>query len=355
VRIALLEYFSALPPGAAPPSLRRAGGALLRAVSADLADLPGVTPAIVTAFDGGRSGWRETLRRCDAALVLAPEEQGALERLARRAGRGGRLLIGPGPRAVRITADKRETARRLEARGIPVPAGTIVPRHGAEARLRRFGTPFVIKPRDGCGCRGVSVVRAASDIAGALRRADRAGRRRDLLIEEYVPGEPASVSVLVWRDRAGSARPRALCLALNRQVLRGRGALRYAGGETPWDHPAKDEALRLAAGAVQAIAEEAPDLLGYVGVDLVLAPEGPRIIEINPRLTTSYLGLRRVLSVNPSGLMLGAALGRPLPRSVPLAASCSYRPDGAVSVAGAPPSAGRPWRSTLAGTSAAST
>lgn len=355
MRIALVEHFNALPRGAAPPALRLAGGALLDAVAADLAALPGVATDVVTSFGGGESGFDAALRRCDAALILAPEEDGVLERLVRIAARRGRLLIGPGPGAVRLAADKRAAARCLAATGIAVPAGFVVRRREAAARLRRLEPPIVVKPRDGCGCRGVSIVRDASEVASALRRIDRLGRRRDLLVEERVEGEPASVSVLVSRSRDGAPGPRTLCLPLNRQFLRGRLALGYAGGETPWGHPAAGEARRLAERAAAAIAAAAPDLAGYVGVDLVLARDGPRVIEINPRLTSSYLGLRRVVRANLAGLMLDAALGRLLPRRFRVRGRCRFRPDGWTAVRAARDPGGTPWRSTAAGTSAAST
>ena len=354
MKIALLEHFTSLPRGTAPASLRREGGAILAAVAADLEAVPGVATEVAGRHGVGESGFDAVLSRCDAALVLAPEEDGILERLTRHVVRRGRVLLGPGPRAVRLAADKQAASRCLEARGIPVPWGRVVGRRDAAARLRRMEPPFVVKPRDGCGCQGVSVVRASSDIAWAVTRAGRASRRRDLLVEEHVAGQPASVSVLVSRGTTPSARPQVLGVALNRQDLRGRRALRYEGGETPFCHPQSGEAMRLAARAVEAIASRAPDLAGYVGVDLVLSPDGPRVIEINPRLTTSYLGLRHVARASLAALMLDAALGRPLPRTVGLRGRCVFCPGGRVRPAAPRATEGGRCRSIAAGTSAAS-
>jgi hypothetical protein len=42
-----------------------------------------------------------------------------------------------------------------------------------------------------------------------------------------------------------------------------------------------------------------PGLLGYVGVDVLLGDDGQDwVIEINPRLTTSYVGLRALAASN---------------------------------------------------------
>ena len=39
-------------------------------------------------------------------------------------------------------------------------------------------------------------------------------------------------------------------------------------------------------------------------IDLIDTAEGPVVIDINPRLTTSYVGLRRAIAANPAALVL---------------------------------------------------
>jgi predicted ATP-grasp superfamily ATP-dependent carboligase len=74
-----------------------------------------------------------------------------------------------------------------------------------------------------------------------------------------------------------------------------------------------DRAQRLARRAIAPV----DGLSGYVGVDLVLGAAGDGsedvAIEINPRLTTSYVGLRALAEFNLAEAMLALALGRPLP------------------------------------------
>ncbi|MBL4637980.1 MAG: ATP-grasp domain-containing protein, partial [Proteobacteria bacterium] len=40
------------------------------------------------------------------------------------------------------------------------------------------------------------------------------------------------------------------------------------------------------------------------GIDLVLTSSGPIVIEINPRLTTSYIGLKSTLNFNPTDFLI---------------------------------------------------
>ena len=59
-----------------------------------------------------------------------------------------------------------------------------------------------------------------------------------------------------------------------------------------------------------------PDTSGYVGFDIILGPSGDgrqdRIIELNPRLTTSYVGLRAATLGNLAHAMLSQALDAPV-------------------------------------------
>jgi predicted ATP-grasp superfamily ATP-dependent carboligase len=57
-----------------------------------------------------------------------------------------------------------------------------------------------------------------------------------------------------------------------------------------------------------------PGLRGYVGVDLIVPddnPDRPIVVEINPRLTTSYIGYRRLTDDNLAARMLDADASPP--------------------------------------------
>ena len=182
--------------------------------------------------------------------------------------------------------------------------------------------------------------------------------RADFLAQDLVAGEAASVSLIV-----GS---RVVDLGLNSQRMRWRPTIEYLGGETDWGHVRAGEGIAFARAAVAALATAGAPLCGYVGVDLLLGRDGVSVIEVNPRLTTSYIGLRLSVRENLAGLILDAATGGPLPERVTRVARCRFLADGsAILLAGrrAPGTraARRPrgperdrWRTTSAGTSAAS-
>ena len=124
-------------------------------------------------------------------------------------------------------------------------------------------------------------------------------------MQEYVHGEAASVSLLCTGTEAQA-------ISMNRQNVQlaaPEADSSYRGGEVPFDHPLKQEAF----AAAEKVALSFPGLRGYVGVDLVLAEDKPFVVDVNARLTTSYVGLCRVVSFNVAEAIVNAVLKGKLP------------------------------------------
>ncbi len=123
-------------------------------------------------------------------------------------------------------------------------------------------------------------------------------------LEELIAGNAASISIL-----AGPAG--AVILPPTWQNLAAASEWAYLGGRYPLDAPTAARARRLGEQVLAAL----PGARGYLGIDLVLgtAPDGSEdaVIEINPRLTTSYIGLRARSRVNLAWAMLESLGGRP--------------------------------------------
>jgi tyramine---L-glutamate ligase len=288
----------------------REGAAMLRAAVADFAALDG--HQIITTRDARLEGELPAgqvrtvqsghfdealdacLAACDAALVVAPETGDLLAGLTERVEAAGLLNLGSGSVAVRMAADKLATVERLAAAGLPVPPTREVKTPEEAARA---GFPLVLKPRDGAGCTGLRVVKEAAGLEEAWREAAAESVGSALIAEPCIPGRHASVSLV-------SDGKRTVALSLNAQTIAEGKRFEYRGGVLPLDHPLRERALEVAARACHSV----PGLRGYVGVDLVLGAEAT-VIEINPRLTTAYVGLRRALGENLAGVLLAAARG----------------------------------------------
>ena len=255
----------------------------------------------------------------DAVWLVAPETEGCLERLAAKVEEKGTALLGPGAAAIRRASDKAGLPRRLARHGVAHPK-TRVLRPGADwaTAARELGYPVVVKPARGAGCHGVCLARDARELRRAVDMARRANGSGPLLLQRYVPGVAASVSLLADGRRA-------VALTVNAQCGPRLATLRLSGGTTPLDHPLAARAVEAALRACRAL----PGLRGYVGVDVVLTDSEAVVIEVNPRLTTSYLGVRAALDGNVAALALAACAGA-LPAPPPARRHVRYTAAGRI-------------------------
>ncbi len=248
---------------------------------------------------------RRALAACDAAWPIAPETGGELQRLCEAVLGSDRILLGSRPEAVELTADKFMTLTRLAQFGIPV-----VPTVRGTAVLDDAALPdrpWVVKPNDGAGCEDTYLVR---DEAELRSRVTAAPNPDSVIVQAYVEGVDASLSLLLADESSA-------VLGCNRQQIALRQDTFHLGGCIV---NGLDFDAAAANALAQDIARAIPGLWGYVGVDFVLAEAGPQLLEINPRLTTSYVGLSHSLGVNAAGLVLDLLLAEGTRAQVPASA-----------------------------------
>jgi predicted ATP-grasp superfamily ATP-dependent carboligase len=237
-----------------------------------------------------QAGFDALVRASDAVWLIAPETDRVLERLSARVLDARKTLLGSAPRAIAVAASKLATARALRLADIAV----VPTQRVSEAEIRG---PCVAKPDDGCGCEQTRKFPSLL-AADAWIRAQSTPAR--YVVQPYLAGEALSLSVIA--TPAG-----AVLLSVNRQRVELRDdAFSFAGCEVNVSVEGVDELARLAARAVAAI----PGLWGYVGIDFLLTESGPVVLEVNPRLTTSYAGLHAAIGVNPAQLVLELLAGR---------------------------------------------
>ncbi|MBO0700209.1 MAG: ATP-grasp domain-containing protein, partial [Zavarzinella sp.] len=139
-----------------------------------------------------------------------------------------------------------------------------------------------------------------------------------LIAQQYIPGMAASVAFLA--GPSGMV-PLAPC----EQLLSDDGRFQYRGGRLPIRPDLAERAIRVATAAVACV----PGLLGYAGVDVVLGDDGRDwAIETNPRITTSYVGLRALAKFNLAAAMLAAVRGERLPEVGWRDGRIEFTPDG---------------------------
>lgn len=228
--------------------------------------------------------WGDCIEQCDAVLPIAPETGGILHRLSELALERGKVLFGSSCEGIALTASKLATYRVLLKAGIPSL-------HTVQAARLHDGTPgrWVAKPDDGVGCEGGFVFESATACNAWLDEG-----RKAFVLQPYTEGTPASLSMLCWEGQAW-------LLSCNRQKISIReGGFLYEGSIVNGMADYWEDFEMLAHRIAQAI----PSLGGYIGVDVIVNKEGIWVLEINPRLTTSYAGLHQAIGYNPTRLLI---------------------------------------------------
>jgi len=273
-----VELCCACADAADARAVQARGGTVLQALQVVEAVWP---QAGETALDFVR---REAARH-DRAWIVAPESDGLLAQFA--AGVEPSRWVGCSRDALHLASRKRATLARLAAHGVPTPLA-----FDTEARH------WIVKPDDGAGC--IDTLRHASrDAAFADLRARReAGANATL--EPFIEGQPMSLSLLCGPALPGGFELLAIhhqMIALRPEASAGEGRLRLHDEGVAIDREPRvgprAEALRALARSVVAAV---PGLRGFVGIDLVWhAQHGPVLIEVNPRLTSAFVGLSAAL------------------------------------------------------------
>ncbi|MGH8549629.1 MAG: ATP-grasp domain-containing protein [Methylococcales bacterium] len=309
MKILLFEYISGggLIKEAIPRSLAREGDLMLRALLDDLSEIDKTQlttmcdarlepPPLkagkadrdlvrVGLTDGFEELWKAAIRRVDAVWPIAPETGGVLEKLCREVRECGKILLNSPAEAVALTAAKFETLSHLNRCGIDV-----VPTLRLADFRDQFSGPWVVKPNDGAGCEGTRMVRNQRQ----LSRLQATPQAKDLIIQPFLEGDAMSLSGLFKQGNA-------LLLSCNRQHIDIKYDYFSLSGCTVNIMPVGDEGC---SNLARAIARAIPALFGYAGVDLILVGGRPMVLEINPRLTTSYAGLSKALNRNVAAMVV---------------------------------------------------
>jgi predicted ATP-grasp superfamily ATP-dependent carboligase len=279
---------------------------------------------------------RELASEADFLFVIAPESEGRLVRVLDWLEPFTERLLSPERKWAELFSDKQATCDWLRGVGVRVPTGQSW-RSGRDVWPPNVALPAVCKPNDGCGGERIRLVRdtwgTESDLGSGQWR-----------IETLVEGEALSVVALLGSQERVLLQP-------TRQLFSSEGFGVYAGGEMIEDEQVAAAVRRAVEPAIRAM----EGVRGVVGFDLVLGREtcgraGRRgretcaerlsggetcverlsggescveqdsvageylvtVVEVNPRLTSSYLGLREFYDNNLTDCLLRLVGGEPL-------------------------------------------
>ncbi len=238
--------------------------------------------------------WAELIETCDAVLVIAPETDCILAKFAALTKRLGKIWLGCSLDAIDICGDKLKTYQFLKQIHVPVPTFTLADFLDYDAQnpnvLFAHNNQYVCKPRFGVGCEDTFIVTNKDALLELMQN----GREASHIIQLFIKGKHASLVMLCMQGKTW-------LISANRQLIFNKNNELQFNGIIVNGY-AQHQAVfsRIA----EYLAEKLPGLNGLVGVDIVFTEKMASIIEINPRVTTSYVGLSQSIGQNPAKLLL---------------------------------------------------
>ncbi len=276
MKVLIFEYITA--NGEASESLQREGQMMLKALLSDFAQLPDIEVVVAD-----KTEFQNQLKTVDAAWIIAPEFDGILEHFCRVVEDENKQLLTSPAKVIALTANKLTTFQILYTAKIPT-----VPTEIFNSAFDYNPTKeWIIKPIDGVGAENTFLLTSEKDWSTLP------SLEKNYLIQPHIHGEKTSLSCLFKNGEA-----RLLCVNLqifeieNQQYVLKNIEVNYKQDDGHYQK------------LISQIAKAFPDLFGYVGVDLIETEDACFVLEINPRLTTSFVGIENALGLNVAELVL---------------------------------------------------
>jgi predicted ATP-grasp superfamily ATP-dependent carboligase len=312
VKILVFEYITGggFNKQALPGSLAREGRLMLQALLDNLTAIDGIEPVVMlderltgsvnavgksTVIIGPEHDVMEEFTRlaeqCDAVWPVAPEFDGILQGLCQAVELSGRILLTSPASAVAMTGNKLRTYERLMQHDIATIAT-----YSFDTAEYRSGE-WIVKPIDGVGCAESYLIEDRQDFATISSQSQDKTR---FIFQPHIQGEKTSLSCLFKQGQGWL-----LCVnfqrfeIINKQYQLTECVVNYQTDFSPYQN------------LVAAIAQAFPELWGYAGIDLIETAEQIYVLEINPRLTTSFTGIYDGLGINVAQQVLRLLNGEP--------------------------------------------
>ncbi len=335
MKILVFEFATAT--GLDDPSFIVEGHAMLYGLLEDLKDFKTYhlisddsqimnSPSIPVIVNGDLGEWlKRNIQDYDACLPIAPEENNILHDLTLIIEEQGVIVLGSSSNAVKLTTNKFETYNTLKDK-FPIIKTEKIYFKDLDQKSEEYYKFYmkdnlskVLKPVDGVSCIGVMVVNSLDEFMTAQNRLQMLTQLPYCIVQDYVDGVSVSVSLLCNGDKA-------LPLSLNFQDVRLNSCeLKYGGGNVPFKHGLSEIALETAKNAIESI----DGIRGFVGVDMILDDDRNmvHIVEINSRITTSYVALRRIINFNLGEAIVDSIYGE-LPDDITLNGTVNFYKEG---------------------------
>ncbi len=277
------------------------------------------TISIVKENDDFIKIFKKILLNNDYAFIIAPEFQNILYNLTKLAEDNDKNLLSVGSNFIQQFTSKYQTYEFFQLMNLNTPKTYLIPSNNSGLNIKvlknifeKLRKPIILKPEDGVGAESIFFIDNVERLNAFIKQMNfnkESFIMRPFIIQEYVSGQDLSVSFIGRKLNSieNSFKPLPICI--NAQILnisKSNEPSQYFGGYSPIASVPMNYLNQLVSALSKFKVE------GYFGVDFIKCTSNPNplyFIEINPRLTTSYLGIRNILKENIFEIIYNSKLG----------------------------------------------
>ncbi len=254
----------------------------------------------------------DCVKESSYCFIIAPEFSKHLYNLTQIVKDYKKKLLSIDLNGVWLGTSKLETYNYFTTNNVNTPKSYIIPFNAGlidvDFILQKFdqlGNSIIVKPEDGAGSELIFHFEDKDQILLFFENPkEKLDIERRYIVQEYIEGDDLSISVInrVNPKKAGAMDQ--IILSINTQIVQKISPNKesiYLGGSTPIENY---EVLRDIFDKLFKNMD-LTSFLGFFGIDFIKkADNSIFFIEINPRLTTSYIGIRNVLDYNPLEILM---------------------------------------------------
>jgi predicted ATP-grasp superfamily ATP-dependent carboligase len=265
---------------------------------ADSIDLINTNDDFITKF-------KEKLKDSKFCFVIAPEFSNILYNLTQIAVKMNKVILSTNLEAIKLASSKLLTYNYFKTHSILTPRTYLIPykKNNLDIefitkKINKLKQPIIIKPVDGVGAESIYYFENKMQIFNFFKNnKQNLDLTRKFILQEYISGEDLSISLINHHN----SNPIILSVNSQQVILKNDDdGSQYYGGYTPVDFFSSIK--KTLNSCLKRL--DLTDFSGFFGIDFIKVNSNFNyFIEINPRLTTSYIGLRNIIKQNPVDLL----------------------------------------------------
>jgi len=254
----------------------------------------------------------DCVRKSTFCFIIAPEFSKHLYKLTQIVKDHKKNLLSIDLKGVQLGTSKLETYNYFIANKVNTPKSYNIPFKAGfidlDFLLQKFdqlGNSIIIKPEDGAGSELIFHFEDKDQIRLFFKNhKETFDMERSYIVQEFIEGDDLSISIINRTNPKKAGIMDQIILSINTQIVQNLGPNKesiYLGGFTPIENyeELRDRFEKILKNM------DLTSFYGFFGIDFIKkADNSIFFIEINPRLTTSYIGIRNVLDYNPLEILL---------------------------------------------------